>query len=311
MNAINKAQEFSRQRIELLRQSLSDKITSEGYSVVLGGSYARQEASLESDLDFYIVAKPEFRKNAEDKLAIITNTLTETIKPPGVAGPFGSVHSSDEMQRNIGGDEDGNKKFTVRMLFLTEGEWLSNKDIFHETRKDLVQQYLRQPIRPQQLGRFFLNDVIRYYRTICVDFENKTGERKKEWGPRNIKLVFSRKLLYFSSIIVAAEIAGLQHDDKILKMIELLNMTPLKRIMHVFSSDADNALNMYNYYLERFSMSDVRKSISQVKPVDNSHETNGEFRSLKDVGHEFSSLLIKLVKAKYSEDHPIHEALLM
>jgi len=50
-----------------------------------------------------------------------------------------------------------------------------------------------------ETSRFLLHDLIRYYRTICVDFEYKTYENGKPWGDRNIKIQFSRKFLYFSN----------------------------------------------------------------------------------------------------------------
>lgn len=77
---------------------------------------------------------------------------------------------------------------------------------------------------------FFLNDLIRYYRTICVDFEYKTFEANKPWGIRNIKLIFSRKLIYFSGVLIAAEMyqRSAQQKKKIVK--ELISLSPVERL---------------------------------------------------------------------------------
>jgi hypothetical protein len=170
-----------------------------------------------------------------------------------------------------------------------------------------VQRHLKR----EQIGKFFLNDTIRYYRTICVDFENKTVERNKAWGPRNIKLVFSRKLLYFSGVIVAAELAGHDYDQKIERMLSLLALPPIDRIRHVCGSKADAALSIYDYFIHEFSKRDVRDSVAQVRQDDGSRDSNKTFRALKDKGHEFSRALIDLLHSQYPTSHPIHGALLM
>jgi hypothetical protein len=82
------------------------------------------------------------------------------------------------------------------MLLLLEGEWLVNEAGFHSLRREILQRYIGDKMTDHQLSLFLLNDVIRYYRTMAVDYEFKTneGDKPKPWGIRNIKLVFSRKL---------------------------------------------------------------------------------------------------------------------
>ena len=77
---------------------------------------------------------------------------------------------------------------------------------------------------------FLLNDIIRYYRTITIDFEFKTSETGKSWGLRNIKLTYSRKLIYFVGLLMVAKTQDLEKDEKANILIKYINMTPIERI---------------------------------------------------------------------------------
>ncbi|MBY0430067.1 MAG: hypothetical protein K2Q10_02635, partial [Rhodospirillales bacterium] len=183
-----------------------------------------------------------------------------------------------------------------------------NKEFFDEAMRKILEKYIRETISDHQLARFLLNDIIRYYRTTCVDFEQKTAEARKPWGTRNIKLVFPRKLIYFSGVLAVAETYRCTAKEKVEKLLALLALSPVERIIDICGSKALPALALYDFFLEEFSKETVRDE------CDSTTETNRHdqptFRLLKNSGHEFSEKLRSLLNGTYDPGHPIHHALL-
>ncbi len=175
--------------------------------MVTCGSYARREASAESDLDYFVIV-PNFIQSgkqaetaSEPAWLQVARSVTGNVVPaaPATGGAFEWMESPDTMLSNIGGDGDSNAKFTRRMLFLLEGEWLSNEAEFNSVRRQILERYIRPGMADHQLARFLLNDIIRYYRTMAVDYEFKTveGDAPKPWGDQEHQTrVFPQAPLY-------------------------------------------------------------------------------------------------------------------
>jgi uncharacterized protein len=306
--ALARAEEYSRQTIERLRGELAKLGLSERLCVVAVGSFGRREASPESDLDYFLLHDQSVTRAARILEDIRAACVTVVSKEPSPTGAFAKPQQIGRLVNNIGGSKDDNANLTRRVLFLLESVSLYNSTKRTQYMTALMRKYIKPELTDPQIAMFFLNDVIRYWRTICVDFEFKTREDNKGWGIRNIKLVFSRKLLYFSGIIVAAEVAELPVERKIEHAVQLLNCTPLERIRRVCGDAATGILSLYNHFLEEFEKEDVRAELETVNP-DKRNESH-RFRALKDEGQAFFDELSRTLANCYAPNHLIHRALL-
>lgn len=230
------------------------------------------------------------------------------IQLPSHDGAFGSSLMYQDLVTDIGGTNDTNKTITRRVLFLTESRSVLGEDIFLEALDGLLKRYVNNDISEHQLALFFLNDIIRYWRTICVDFENKVFENGKDWGIRNVKLVFSRKLLYFGGVVIAAETAQCTPNQKRETMRKLIVMSPVERIRHLFGPESDRALTLYNQFLTLLDDPEFRKMLAATKSDRKSQSE--EFRCIKNVGQHFTFELFSLLRRRYTEYHPIYKSML-
>jgi len=194
------------------------------------------------------------------------------------------------------------------MLFLLEGEWLANPIGLKAIRRSILERYIGPKISDHQLALFLLNDIIRYYRTIAVDYEFKTGEgpTPKPWGIRNIKLVFSRKLLYASGLFSVAKTADHAWEEKIEILESLFELPVIDRMIKICGRPRmDTLLRSYDHFLSRLEDPTVREKLKSLKRDDRDDLL---FRNLKNEGHNFTRELMKLFEATFDSTHPIHRA---
>jgi predicted nucleotidyltransferase len=307
LKGITVAKKYSEDMIYKIRSNLESKIeASSSLSIVTVGSFARREASGESDMDFFVIKNGQEDGQKEiEQLREVVQYLN--IRMPASSGTFDGVVDFDDMVRNIGGEHDDTKTLTKRLLILLEGEWLFNEVKFNALIEKLLQTYVKDTITQHQLCRFLLNDLIRYYRTIGVDFENKTNEGGKAWGDRNIKLMFSRKMLYFSGILAVAETAQQTAATKREILKKYLRKTPIERVSDICGARANNALKMYDEFTQQMALPETRKMLKETTIDQKQHSS--EFRNLKNMGHHFSWELSRLLSETYDASHPIHLAI--
>lgn len=316
--AIERAKKYSQEIVERIRADLAGlDLPSE--TVLTCGSYARREASAQSDIDFFVITSRDFEigdaGRKEEAARKLEGPVRETINKivatePAADGAFSTIEPRGTMLLNIGGEGDNNQKITRRMLFLLEGEWLTNEAEFRAIRREILSRYIGSPITDHQLALFLLNDIIRYYRTMAVDYEFKTseGDKPKPWGIRNIKLVFSRKLLYASGLFAVALTADRRRDEKIKILEDLFDIPVIDRMVEICgASRMAGVLRSYNYFLEKLEDKEVRRRLNNLKREERDDEL---FRDLKNEGHHFTRELLRLFETTFDSTHPIRRAVM-
>ncbi|WP_264047982.1 nucleotidyltransferase domain-containing protein [Methylobacterium flocculans] len=301
---------FSDEKLTALREGLGNLVPA-GEAVVTCGSYARREASENSDLDYFIITQCSEGASDHswgDKVRDVISSLVKT--EPAAGGAFSGIIHRASMTKDIGGDGDDNAHFTRRMLFLLEGAYLANEAEIRSFRREILERYIGEKITNPQIALFLLNDVIRYYRTMAVDYEFKTveGTKPKPWGLRNIKLVFSRKLLYASGLFSVAMTVDRTRDKKIETLEKLFDMPVIDRMQYICGKSAmENVLERYNVFLERLEDHDVRSKLTALTRDERSDKL---FREIKNEGHLFTRDLLKLFDNSFDSTHPIRKAVL-
>ena len=325
--------------LALLTREVGEKFLSEDTNLVVFGSMGRSEwIDWRSDLDWTFLIdgqckplhfqiaqeiqaglKKECRKNAEGKLEY-------RFAEPGPTGTFGNMGFSHHLIHLIGGQEDTNKNTTQRILLLLESVALGPGGAHGRVLKEIVQRYLDE--EPHlvnkshdrfKVPRFLLNDIVRFWRTMAVDFANKQRDRGGEgWGLRNAKLRMSRKLIFAAGLLTCfscqldeelqTHISTDRSDIKSARSLDLLHLqdhirrrvslTPLDCVASAMSeykiepSVAAELFTAYDNFLEMMSDIGKREHLKKLK-AEHSRE-DPVFREVENFSERFSSALAQI-----------------
>lgn len=339
---ILECRERSRRKLADVKRELSRTVPPlrPDCSLIVYGSLARLEMTKGSDLDWSLLVDGE--TDGDDTLA--ARRVTDVLKrlgeeEPSPGGAFGTHSFSHGLVHKIGGEDDTNINTTRRILLLLESVSLSNPEVRERVLLAVVNRYLKQdtffpprPVRtpkeaalfPSEPGvpsmrvpRFLLNDLVRYWRIIAVDYASKTrsqGDRKL--AIRNVKLRMSRKLLYAAGLLkcfrCAVESDGKnavsesffpdlfrEHKDLVQPYVEklraLCDVTPIDLLAEwMLRKNTDKNIvrkifDNYNKFLKCMDSGKKRKLLGGSPSA-----CPDLFNQMRDISHEFQEGLTAL-----------------
>lgn len=184
MSNILSRKEYSRSKIAELKDALADAsdIIGASASVCMTGSFGRMEAGPHSDLDLFIVSKPNPESPNQPILSNLDATLVKAdliravnhlnLKPFDSDGKYVVHYTSKSLIENLGrADDDVSNTFTSRLLLLLEGRPLIDGTAFDEVVDAIISSYWRDFHGHESsfAPAFMTNDILRLWRTFCVN----------------------------------------------------------------------------------------------------------------------------------------------
>jgi hypothetical protein len=258
------ARERTARELAAARERLAGVPIDPDAAVVLFGSWGRAELTPGSDDDWLVLVAGPRRDVVRPDPAAVGAAL---VREPGEQAIFGGVDFVDELAGKIGLDEDTNRNLTRRMLLMLESVAVAGEDAHRSAREIVLDGYLRGDVKDHRPPRFFLNDVIRYWRTITVDFVGKERAGGGEKGAlRNLKLRLNRKVLFASGLLPLLLCHRLRADAIRGELLTQLDRPATDRLAEVFLEfDPDagvRSLSAYDRWLGMLGDDAIRAELS-------------------------------------------------
>jgi hypothetical protein len=271
-------------------------------STCVFGSWARGELTDGSDDDWAVLVGRPFAPYDRDvcrEVVTATAALGTDDRRPGSQDVFGLPFDVGELSTNIGLDADTNTNLTRRMLLLLESRELHG-DVRSRAVAHILARYLKQGVKSYRPPRFLLNDLVRYWRTICVDFEGKgtAGADDPKWATRNAKLRTSRKLL-FAGGLVTVLLCQLRDASEMPAFLQSwFDAAPVDRLAAAFlyaaaEEPGARTLDAYDRWLALIQQSEVREQLKLVTFA--SRDRSELFEEIRQIGIDFQAGLDALL----------------
>jgi len=313
---VREAASAVRERLDSLLSTEIPKYTSEDTSLVVFGSLARGEWTSASDLDWTYLIDGQANSDhlvIAQKIRRILDKHKNEFSPPGQTGTFGNMAFSHDIIHQIGGQNDTNKNMTQRILLLLESQAIGKNNQAHERIiRGVINRYLEEGNHlltedetRYRVPRFLLNDIVRFWRTMAVDFASKQRDRGGEgWGLRNAKLRMSRKLIFASGLLVCF---GCNLNSSLQKKIstdksdikfnlvnhirEQIRLTPLEILAKALKEyDVPKEVSLkffgaYTEFLKTIDDGDSRQKLEKLRARNS--RTDEIFKKIRDISQTF------------------------
>jgi hypothetical protein len=295
--AIARARERTAEGLAERRRRLDGVVFDDDATVVLLGSWGRHEVTSASDDDAITLFCGEKRDHVRPEPGQVAALLGGPA--PGPEGLFGATAWLADLADNIGLDGDTNTILTRRMLFLLESVPVAGDAAYTRAREQLLTTYLAANERDYRPPRFLLNDLVRYWRTIAVDFEGKHRARAGQgWGLRHTKLRFSRKVLFAGGLLPVLECHALAATDMPAFLADRLAQPPLDRLAAAFlahgMADAGaRALGAYAGFLDLLDDAGARRELADLAEA--GADTSATYGRVRELGDELQNALLALL----------------
>lgn len=269
-------------------------------AVVLMGSWGRRELTAGSDDDFIVLHRGAPRAGVRPAPADVEPVVGGGSARPGIEHVFGAVVHVAHLVGRIGRDADDNRNLTHRILLMLESVAVTGAAVHAAALDDVLHGYVHdQDEHDFRPPRFLLNDLVRYWRTICVDFVGKDRERGGHgWATRSVKLRLSRKVLFAGGLLPVLACHRVRSQAMVPFLGAQLAAPPVDRIadafLHYAVPDAGlRTLGAYDRFIGRMHDPEARAALAAL--TRDEARRDPLFRELRRLGDDLQAGLLALL----------------
>jgi predicted nucleotidyltransferase len=250
---IARARQSTLEKFEALKRELEqagEKLGNRG-CVFATGSFGRLEAGAESDVDVFIVVKTYQRERNGKQETLFRLKDTEQIclkhdiivaaEKVGITefdagGKYLQTHSFEYFTEYLGSPEDDYlNTFTGRMLLLLESRVLIGENSYKKLVEDVISAYFTDfsANKNNFIPAFLFNDILRMWRTFCVNYEFFRKQGGGDWRIKNLKLKYIRIVTCFSAIVYLLAVFTVRRTITPEIVEAMVAVTPTERLLLV------------------------------------------------------------------------------
>jgi len=197
-------------------------------------------------LDLFIVGKTDDKEESLlkrlDEICIKANliSVTRKLNIPEFSGDGRYLvhYSLHELIKTLGTPEDDvANTFTARLLLLLESQPLLERAVYREVTEEVIAAYWRdyEDHSTEFMPAFLANDILRLWRTFCVNYEARTervpDEEKAKGKLKNYKLKHSRLLTCYSALLYLLAVYRCRQTVSPANATVMIGMTPTGRLL--------------------------------------------------------------------------------
>ena len=233
-------------RIQKLRSKLEDAEArcEDKACVYITGSYGRGESSRHSDLDVFIVGhgtvkEPALRGLDEILIKADLIDVTRQLRIPDFSGD-GEYLKHYPIRKLVGHlgkpRDDVENTFTARLLLLLESSPLIGAPVYHQIIEEVIKAYWKdyEQNKNSYMPAFLANDILRMWRTFCVNYEARThsepAEEMAKKRLKNYKLQHSRLLTCYSALLYLLAVFDRNKTVGPTDAKHMISLTPTERL---------------------------------------------------------------------------------
>lgn len=302
---LSAAVDRSEQIIGKMRAAFTAFETDGAMDVVAFGSLARREYTQASDVDYLVLVDtmPSDPMAPRALLQLVKDRIADEAesdgapKGPGTTGLFGKAIGIFDVINQVGLEGDTNFTHTIRMEIIQESISLRSEQLHSKILDSTLQRYISLfEVPNQRPPRFLLNDMIRYWRQITVDYQAKApvgAAEEQKAVLRFLKLQTTRKNFIASSILPLIA----PRDDSIAwerYLHEIYSIPPLARLAKVTEGAPEQVLEAVrtvfrtiDLFVQRTDSRDKRLVFEEI-PWDTRKNDSG-YVELSDAAKELQS----------------------